>query len=472
MARTWVGGQGAVVRPAILISRDHGVRTGIVVGGSETDRPLGWIFVFGSISLLILFSYDLIRAWAGVGIGLEALWNLSTPAIINDVVLILASLSGLVSACLRLRNRDNWARWGVLALLGLAVGFALVSWHTVHTEGLLGTTFSPRLRWVSFSEQAAFWCWIGFSVSIFWWNRPRWKLAGATLLVAFCLLGTGSILAWAANTYWPFPTGSPYYLVMDEEVEPVARAAMYMLLLFLVFVLLRGAVTLSRSDLGGLSSWVLYVGSLSPLLILLGWLGLQWIGPSRGLHPWILWFAAIACLVSIAASLRPIEPGVGGRRASLLAGASALSLLSPLLLAGMMLAATDLSFIDPFGTARIAPQTSRNLTLGFTLGLAVACSAASVSVFSLIRKLRGGVPPEERQGKTSATGPIAGFPLALSGALLFLPAFPMIIIASQVTPSTWLLAIALASLVALAACIVALGNVGSLMGRAAAGGDP
>jgi hypothetical protein len=259
---------------------------------------------------------------------------------------------------------------------------------------------------------------------------------------------------------------------MDEAMEPAARAAMYMLLLFLVFVLLRGAVALSRGDLGGLSSWVLYVGSLSPLLILLGWLRLQWIGPSRGLHLWILWFASIACLVSIAASLRPIEPGVGRRRASLLAGASALSLLSPLLLAGMMLAPPDLWLIDPFGAGRIAPQTSRNLTRGFTLGLAVACSATSVLVFSLIRKLRGGVPPEERQGKTSVFRRIGGFPLALSGTLLVLPAVPMIIMANHVRTPTWLLALALPSLVALAACIVAVGNVGSVMGHTVAGGNP
>jgi hypothetical protein len=411
------------------------------------------------ISLVALFSFNLIRLG-------QKIWI--TRFVVGDLLLLIASLAGLVSSYLWLRGRDGWSRWGVVSLLGLAIGFSILSLNIVRTEGLFAPTLSPHFDWIGICEQAGFLCWAGFAASFFWWNRPIARRLGLILSLAFLALMALCITIWVFNVSWTVPTSSPYRLSIQEMMRPAARATLYMFYLFIVMVLLRGASILSRDNREDLSSWILYLGSLAPTMFLIWWLSLQWFEPLiQGFYDlggWISWIPASVCAVSIFASIRLHD--MDGRRLKLVSVAFVASWLSILQLAVFVMMDPEPSPYHILFRGWISPKGTYGI---YTIFLLILCFNSVIASRLIVRNLRKlsavyrGKPPVG----TVLNGYAIGFPLVLSAFVLI--SAPLIIFEDLLGLSSSIarfifLGTVLPALVYLVGCLVAWRNLGTILG--------
>jgi len=420
---------------------------------------MGWVIVFVFISLAALFSFNLIRLG-------QKIWI--TRLVAGDLLLLIASLVGLVSSYLWLRGRDGWSRWGVVSLLGLAIGFATLSLSMVLAEGLFVSTLSPHFVWIGICEQAGFLCWAGFAASFFWWNRPIIRRVGLVLSLAYLALMVLCITIWVFNVSWTVPTSSPYDYNIAEMMRPAARTTLYLFYMFIVVVLLRGASVLTRGDREELSSWVLYLGSLAPVMFLMGWLSLQWFDPLiQGFYQlggWIGWVPASACVLSIIASTRLHD--IDGRRLKLVSVAFVASWLSVLQLAVFVLMDPRPGLYRILFRGWISPGGTYGIYLGLLMVLCFNSVIASRIIVRNLGKFRVASREKPPVG-TTRNGYAIGFPLVLSA--LVLVSAPLIIFEDILGLPTnisrfILLGSILPALVYLAGCLVAWRNLGMVMG--------
>jgi len=448
------------------------------VAESSHSKGCGRVITLVSISLLILFSFQLVRDYGRKGFSLEALWFGATPSLLNDALFLLAALAALVSSILWLRDNEGWRSWGIGSLLLFALGLALACWTRVRIEGLMGSVIS-HYRWVSICEQAAFISWVAFALAILWWERPRARRLGLVFSLVFLFLTACSttVWAWASHTPSHGLIQPPHTLTIAEEMEPVAKTSLYLFQLFLVPVALRGAVAISKHEERAISSWFLYLTILGPPLVLIGCFGIQWMHTFLPVFyrqaGWIPLFPASLCLASAVIGIAVKAPKTEGRRVARLTTALALSLLTPLIVTIVTLTQSDWypGYAVLFGSGRISPRLSISLFVVFMTSLAGSCTAAAIAILTRIRGFRRRSFKLQSQHDPAIYS--AGFPLALSGYPLVLA--PIILLTQIRAEHLWslniaiflLMATALPAIFLLAGCLTAWRNIGMMAGTAA-----
>jgi hypothetical protein len=426
-------------------------------GNTSMERTLGRVFFLIFLSLVTLFSFNLISPG-------QEIWI--TSFVVADLFLLIASLIGLVSSYLWLRGRNGWSRWGVVSLLGLAIGFSVISFNMVGTEGLFVSTLSPHFPWIGLCEQAGFLCWAGFALSFFWWNRPVVRRAGLILSLVFLALMAQCLTIWVFNVSWTVPTSSPYSLTIQETMRPAARATLYLLYLFIAMVLLRGASILSRGDREELSSLILYLGSLAPAMFLLLWLSLQWFDPFihriYDLGWWFSWIPAVICGASIISSLKLHH--IEGLRLKLFSVVFVASWLSILQMTFFILLNPD-----PY-TMLFRYWFPPRGTYGVYLFLVIMSFNSIIAARLIIRNLgKLNIAPRANPPVDMVLNEYSiGFALVLSALVLF--SAPLIILDSVLESSSniarfILLGTIMPALVSLIGCLVAWRNIGTIVSR-------